>query len=165
MAKLKWATFPHANKSFDYSGDKLAKAWTKLHAGDQEPFPDDERIGKLLKAHPKLGKSADAGRLAAALEDAWRAYHKGDFAQAFELGEALGPLGAAVAGKAMGIHATYLIDDDSEKSKRFEMVAALAENAIAAMPGETNAHYFRAFSLGRYGQLISIAALCQAIRM
>lgn len=156
MAKLKWAAFAQQNKAFDYAGDKLAKAWDKLHAGDQEPFPDPERIGKLLKANPKLGKSADAAKICENLTDAWRAYHRGDFAQAFETGEALGPLGAAVAGKAMGIHATYLIDDDKEKTKRFEMVTALAEAAIAALPKEANAHYFRAFSLGRYGQLISI---------
>jgi hypothetical protein len=156
MAKLKWSPFPFANKSFEQGGPKLAKAWDKLHAGDQEPFPDDARIGQLLKAQPKLGKAADAARIAVALQDGWRAYHAGDFEQAHAAGEALGPLGAVLACKAMGIHTTYLVDDPKEKLKRFELVAERAENALASLPKEANAHYFRAFALGRYSQLISI---------
>ena len=42
MAKSNWKAFPHPDKAYDYAGDKLAKAWTKLHAGDQEPFPDEK---------------------------------------------------------------------------------------------------------------------------
>lgn len=157
MAKLKWAPFPHASKAFDHAGPKLEKAWDKLHAGDQEPYPDADRIGKLIKAQPKLGKAADAAKIADALADAWRAYHRGDFEQAHAEGDALGALGAVVACKAMGIHATYLVDDPREKLKRFELVAERAESAIAVLPKEANAHYFRAFALGRYSQLISIA--------
>ncbi len=164
MAKGKWAPFPHANKAFDYAGDKLAKAWAKLHAGDAEPFPDEARIAGLLKANPKLGKASDAGKIAAKLQDAWRAYHRGDFQAADEMGAALGPLGAAVANKAMGIHTAYLVEDEKEKLKRFEEVAKRADAAIAALPKEANAHYFRAFSLGRYSQLLSITkALAQGI--
>lgn len=164
MAAKKWAAFPHPNKAFDYGGDKLAKAWAKLHAGDQEPFPDEAHIGKLIKGNGKLGKAADAGKIAAQLQDGWSAYHAGDFQHAFELGDALGPLGAALANKAIGIHAVYLVEDEKEKLKRFEGVAKRAEDAIAALPKEANSHYFRAFGLGRYSQLISIAkALSQGL--
>jgi hypothetical protein len=164
MAKLKWAAFKMSGKGFDFAGDKLDKAWAKLHAGDQEPFPDAARVAKLLKANSKLGKAGDADKLAAKLADAWRAYHAGDFGSAFEQGEALGVLGATVANKAMGIHAAYLVDDDAEKMKRFEAVAARAEEAIKALPDEANHHYFRAFALGRYSQLLSVAkALSQGI--
>jgi len=64
MAKSNWKAFPYADKSFDYAGDKLAKAWPKLHAGDQEAFPDEKHVARLLKANPQLAKSAagkDAG--------------------------------------------------------------------------------------------------------
>ena len=164
MAAKKWAAFPHANKAFDYGGDKLAKSWAKLHAGDQEPFPDDTHVGKLIKSNSKLGKAADAGKIAAQLQEGWAAYHAGEFQHAFELGDALGPLGAALANKAIGIHAVYLVEDEKEKLKRFEGVAKRAEDAIAALPKEANSHYFRAFGLGRYSQLISIAkALSQGL--
>lgn len=164
MAAKKWAAFPQPNKAFDYSGDKLAKAWAKLHAGDQEPFPDEAHVGKLLKGNAKLGKTADAGKIAAQLQEGWTAYHAGDFQHAFELGDALGVLGAVLANKAIGIHAVYLIEDEKEKLKRFEGVAKRAEEAIAALPKEANSHYFRAFGLGRYSQLISIAkALSQGL--
>ena len=43
----------------------------------------------------------------------------------------LGALGAALANKAIGIHAVYLIEDEKEKLKRFEGVAKRAEEAMA----------------------------------
>jgi tetratricopeptide (TPR) repeat protein len=162
MAKSSWKAFPHPDKAYDYAGDKLAKAWAKLHAGDQEPYPDEKHVGKLLKGNPKLGK--DAGKLAETLQDAWRAFHRGDFHEAYESGIALKALGASVAIKAGGIHATYLVADDKEKTARYEALAKLADEAIAALPNEANSHYRRAFALGRYSQTISITkALAQGI--
>ena len=51
MAKSSWKAFPHPDKAYDYAGDKLAKAWPKLHAGDQEPFPDEKHVARLIKAN------------------------------------------------------------------------------------------------------------------
>ncbi|MBS0514337.1 MAG: hypothetical protein JSS16_02550 [Proteobacteria bacterium] len=162
MAKSNWKAFPHSDKAYDYAGDKLAKAWAKLHAGDQEPLPDEKHVAKLLKANPKLGK--DAAKTADALQDAWRAFHRGDFHEAYEAGIALKALGASVAIKAGGIHATYLVDSDKEKTTRFDTLAKLADEAITALPGEANSHYRRAFALGRYSQTLSITqALAQGI--
>lgn len=162
MAKSGWAAFPHPDKAFDYAGDKLAKAWPKLHAGDQEPLPDEKHLGKLLKVNPKLGK--DAGKLADQLQDAWRAFHRGDFQEAYEGGVALKPFGASVAVKAGGIHAAYLVKSDKEKIARYEGLAKIADEAIAELPDEANSHYRRAFALGRYSQCLSITqALAQGI--
>ncbi|HMB56304.1 MAG TPA: hypothetical protein VKM35_03750, partial [Arenimonas sp.] len=137
--KSGWSKFPHDAKAFDYAGDKLKKAWPSLHAGDGEPFPDDKRAAALIKAAGKTApKGLAAADLAAQLQDAWRAFHHGDFQQAFEAGEALGPIGASVAVKAIGIHATYLLDDDAEQLKRYELAGKLAEAAIAALPDEAN---------------------------
>ncbi|MDR3388300.1 MAG: hypothetical protein P4L92_14720 [Rudaea sp.] len=162
MAKSNWAAFPHSDKAFDYAGDKLAKAWPKLHAGDQEPFPDEKHVAKLLKANPKFGK--DAGKLAATLQDAWRAFHRGDFHEAYESGVSMKALGASVAVKAGGIHATYLVVGDKDKIARYEALAKLADEAVAALPDEANSHYRRAFALGRFSQCLSITqALAQGI--
>lgn len=158
MAKTTWAAFPHDAKPFAYAGDALKKAWPKLHAGDCEPFPDDKRAAALIKAAGKQApKGIDAAQLAEALQDAWRAFHRGDFKAAFDAGEALGPVGASVAVKALGIHATYLVDDEAEKLKRFELAAKLSESAVKALPEEANSHYRHAFALGRYSQGLSIA--------
>ncbi len=152
-----WAAFPHEAKAYDYAGAALARAWPTLHAGDGEPFPDDKRAAALIKAAGKQApKGLDAAALAARLQDAWRAFHKGEFQQAFEAGEALGPVGASVAVKALGIHATYLVDDEDEQVARYELGAKIAEAAIAALPGEANSHYRHAFALGRYSQRIAI---------
>jgi tetratricopeptide (TPR) repeat protein len=165
MAKPAWTAFPHDAKAFAYPGDALKKAWPRLHAGDTEPFPDGRRAAALLKAAGKAApKGIDAEALAAALQDAWRAFHRGDFRAAFEAGQALGPVGASVAVKAIGIHATYLVPGEAERLRRYEQAAALAEAAVAALPGEANSHYRHAFALGRYSQGISIAkALKQGI--
>ncbi|MBO9663938.1 hypothetical protein [Dokdonella sp.] len=162
MAKKDWAAFPHPDKAYDYAGDKLAKAWPKLHAGDQEPFPDEKHLAALLEANPKLGK--DAGALAASLQDAWRAFHRGDFQQAYEQGLALKAVGASVAIKAAGIHATYLVDDEKTRVARYEELVRLADEAVAALPNEANSHYRRAFAMGRLSQAISITkALAQGL--
>jgi tetratricopeptide (TPR) repeat protein len=152
-----WAPFPHEARAFDLEGDKLKKAWGRLHAGDQEPFPDDKRATALIKAAGKAApKGVAAAQLATELQDAWRRFHRGDFQGAFEAGERLGPVGASVAVKAIGIHAAYLVGDEADKLARFERAGALAEAAIAALPGEANSHYRYAFAMGRYSQGISI---------
>ncbi len=162
MAKKGWAKFPHEDKAFDLVGDKLAKAWPKLHAGDQEPFPDGKHVATLFKAQPKLG--TDAAAVATALQDAWRAFHRGDFEQAFTGGVALGALGSSVAIKAGGIHGSYLLDGEAAKTKRYEELVRLADDAVAALPGLANSHYRRAFAIGRLSQSISIGkALAQGL--
>ncbi|HRN61099.1 MAG TPA: hypothetical protein PK743_01435 [Luteimonas sp.] len=165
MAKTAWSPFPLDAKPYAYAGEALKKAWPRLHAGDAEPFPDAKRAAALLKAAGKAApKGVDADALASQLQDAWRAFHRGDFKAAFDAGEALGAVGASVAVKAIGIHATYLVDGEAEKLKRFEQAAKLAEAAVNALPGEANSHYRLAFALGRYSQGISIAkALKQGI--
>jgi tetratricopeptide (TPR) repeat protein len=152
----KWAAFPHDAKPFTYAGDALKKAWPTLHAGDCEPWPDAKRAATLLKAAGKAAPKLDAETLADTLQEAWRAFHRGDFKTAFDAGEKLGPIGASVAVKAIGIHATYLVDGDAEKLKRFEHGAKLAEAAVKALPDEANSHYRLAFALGRYSQGLSI---------
>jgi tetratricopeptide (TPR) repeat protein len=155
-AKSGWAAFPHDAKGFAYAGDALKKAWPQLHAGDCEPFPDAKRAAALLKAAGKAAPKLDADALADALQEAWRAFHRGDFKAAFDAGEKLGPIGASVAVKAIGIHATYLVAGEAEKLKRFEQAAKLAEAAVKALPDEANSHYRLAFALGRYSQGLSI---------
>ena len=152
-----WADFPHEAKAFAYAGDALKKAWPKLHAGDCEPFPDAKRAAALLKAAGKAAPKLDADALSSALQDAWSAFHGGDFKGAFDAGQALGPIGASVAVKALGIHATYLVDDEAEQLKRYEQAAQIAEAAVKALPDEVNSHYRHAFALGRYSQGLSIA--------
>ena len=153
----RWAPFPHDAAGYAYPGDALKKAWPKLHAGDCEPWPDTKRAAALLKAAGKAAPKLDADGLATALQNAWRAFHRGEFKAAFDAGQALGPIGATVAVKALGIHAAHLVDDEAEQLKRYQHAATLAEAAVKALPDEANSHYRHAFALGRYSQGLSIA--------
>lgn len=163
MAAKKWVKFPHASSAFDYAGAKLAKSWERLHAGDQEAYPDKKRVAELVKQYPTLKSAGAAEAVAEQLQQAWRDFHKGEFQKAAEAGAALGPIGATVANKAEGIYASYLAKE-ADKIDHFQTCIARAEAAIAAMPQDANAHYFHAFALGRYSQGISITkALAQGL--
>jgi hypothetical protein len=69
MADKTWRAFAHPDRLFVYAGDTLAKAWPALHAGNQEPLPDEKHLAALLTAKPALARmpgrrGGAAGRLA-----------------------------------------------------------------------------------------------------
>jgi hypothetical protein len=137
MTARKWIPFPHDAKPYRYPGPALLRAWPRLHRGDCEAAP--------------------SGAHRTELEDAWRAFHAGDFGAAIEGGAALGPEGAAVANKAAGVYATYLAPNSATAVHVLEDAIRRAEAAIEAYPERPNSHYFHAFVLGRYSQRISVA--------
>jgi len=133
MAKPAWNKFPHEGKAFVYAGAALKKGWERLHRGDCEPFPAD-----------------------AAVQEAWRLYHQGEFHKACEAGLAVGLDGYNAANKAAMIYATYLEGDDKRKLELFQAVSARCEELQQAQPENANAYYFQAYALGRYSQGISV---------
>ena len=164
MTTGKWKPFPHDSTAYAYEGAALKTAWAELHRGVCEPFPDAEFVSQAFARHPKLEGKLDADRTAAALQSAWRAYHRGDFAAAVAEGTALGLIGANAANKAANIYATYLEDDSERKREILLQSAARAEALQAAAPDFVNAYYFHAQALGRYSQEISVVkALAQGI--
>ena len=164
MVTAKWKPFAYDPAAYGYEGTALKKAWPELHRGDCEPFPDAAFVKEAFARHPKLKGGLDADKTAAALQSAWRAYHRGDFAAAVAEGSALGPIGANAANKAANIYATYLETDGERKREIFLKSAERAEALQAAAPDFVNAFYFHAQALGRYSQEISIGkALAQGI--
>ena len=141
MAAAKIPPFPYEQKSYTFDGEALRRNWERLHAGDRERFPGDAR-----------------------LQQAWRAFHRGDFAEAIAQGAKLGAAGASPANKAAAVAATYLEDDGSRAIKLLEEAAKRAEKAVRERPDDANAWYLQAFVLGRYAQRISIVkALAEGI--
>lgn len=130
----------YSGKAFDYSGDKLQQHWSQLHEGNLEPWPED-----------------------AAVQDAWRAYHEGRFADAVALGEKVGGAGWVVTAFAATIYAQYLAGEN-EKESLFKQAIELAEKAIECNADSANAHYMYAVAVGRYSQFVNIIeALAQGI--
>lgn len=138
---MAWKKFPYSDASYAYTTASLKKTWWRLHTGDNEPFPKE-----------------------AALLDAWKAFHAGEFEKAAKLGLALGLDGYSVANKATSIYANYLEKSEEKKLKLFEEVAARCEEQQAERPNEASGYYWHAYALGRYAQGISIiTALSQGI--
>ncbi len=137
--KSTWVAFPHAAKAFAYPGESLKKSWDSLHRGDCEPFPKDPEV-----------------------QEAWRLFHQGKFAEAVALGLASGGAGITVANKAQAIYANSLEPKENAKIALFEEVMKRAEAQAKSEPKNPNAHYQYAYAAGRYSQRISVAkALAQ----
>lgn len=138
-------------------GARLREAWPRLHAGDCEPFPDAALVRALVAKHDALTPPQTVPAATAQLQDAWRAYHAGEFTAAMATGVALGLLGSNVANKASNIFATYLEPNEPRKLALFQEAATRAEALQRAAPDLPNAWYFHAQALGRYSQGISVA--------
>jgi tetratricopeptide (TPR) repeat protein len=137
----KWTAFPYDNGAFQYDAATLKKHWSRLHAGDAEPWPKD-----------------------AAVVEAWRLFHAGEFRAAHDAGLAAGGAGITVANKAQAIYANYLEKKETAKLEMFLEVAQRAEAQQGSEPKNPNAHYWQAYAIGRYGQGISVAkALAQGL--
>jgi len=133
VKKETWKKFPHPDKAFSYAGATLKRNWERLHRGDREPFPEDRTA-----------------------QDAWRAYHAGDFSRAVDIGLHAGPSGINVANKAAMIHANYLEDDEPARLQLFQDICERCTALQEVEPKNANAWYIHAYALGRYSQGISI---------
>ena len=138
----KWTAFPYDSAPCTHDAAALKKLWPRLHAGDAEPWPKDERV------------------LAA-----WALFHAGDFQKACEAGlKAAAAGGTTVANKAQAIYANYLEKSEKTKLEMFLEVAERAQAQQATEPKNANAFYWQAYALGRYGQGISVTkALAQGL--
>jgi tetratricopeptide (TPR) repeat protein len=134
MAKAKWAAFPHPAKEFSYTGAALKKNWDELHRGDREPYPKEPGV-----------------------QQAWRLFHQGKFAEAVALGLETGGAGVTVANKAQAIYANGVETLEPARIALFEEVMKRAQAQARAEPKNANAHYLYAYAAGRYSQRISIA--------
>ena len=164
MSKTRWRSFPYPDNAYDYAGTLLNEHWSRLHIGDREPFPELGELKTVIDRRPELAPSGSLEQAISTIKDAWRAYHRGDFGEAVELGLAVGPLGYGVANKAANIYATYLETDDSARLALFLESADRAEFVFARASSIVNAWYFHAQALGRYSQGISVVkALAQGL--
>ena len=137
----KWTAFPHPAADYTYDGAALKKHWARLHAGDAEPLPRDDRVLQ-----------------------AWGLFHAGEFRKAFDAGLEAGGAGITVANKAQCIYANYLEHSEKTRLAMFLEAADRAAAQQAAEPGNANAWYWQAYALGRYSQGISVVkALAQGL--
>lgn len=151
--KRKWSTAARL-PSFDFSGAALRSHWARLHSGDCEPFPAAAALRERFDCDDA---SRSTKEVVATVQDAWRAFHSGDFQAAFEAGSQVGLAGFAVALKAVGIYATAVEKNSQQAEKLLYEASESAKAIVERLPEDANAHYLHAFMVGRYGQRISIA--------
>ena len=94
----KWTAFPYDTADYTYTSAALKKQWARLHAGDAEPLPKDDKV------------------LAA-----WALFHAGAFQKACEAGLKAGGDGITVANKAQ---ATYSNDLETTEKNRLAILEA-----------------------------------------
>lgn len=137
----RWTVFPYDSAEYTFDAATLKKKWARLHIGDAEPLPQDDKV-----------------------LPAWALFHAGEFQKAFDAGLKAGGAGITVANKAQAIYANYLEKSEKTKLAMFREIVARAEAQRAAEPKNANAHYWLAYALGRYSQSISVAkALAQGL--
>jgi tetratricopeptide (TPR) repeat protein len=157
QVRAQWIGFPHDNKPYAYGGAKLKTHWARLHCGDCEPYPDEPTLTDLVDHYPDLKPAISLKAAAVQLQDAWRAYHRGDFGAAVEQGLGVGRLGYNVANKAVNIYATYLEKDHDRRSGELLEVVRRSEELQSCAPDLPNGWYLHAQALGRYSQALSVA--------
>ena len=137
----KWAAFPYDAADYRYDVARLEKQWSRLHAGDAEPWPEDDKVVA-----------------------AWALFHAGDFRKAVDAGLKAGGAGVAAANKAQCIYAHYLEKNAETQLALYLEAAARAEAQQRAEPENPNAWYWHGYALGRFSQGISvIKALAQGL--
>lgn len=157
-----WQPYPSHLPQFDYSADKLEKAWPQLTLGTQQDWPDvaffqrmDEKYPLLHQftlelanqpnAHPALKAllNNEIAPLASAVQQAWRYHYEGKFKEAYELGMQLGPAGAVPAIYAKLMHATFMDASPKDKLAAFREAAAQSEKLLPMTPD----YHFAEFGL------------------
>jgi len=158
---MRAATPKSASKGrFDkaFAGSGLEDRWAQVHKGDREPYPNAARVTRLAKRHAQFAEWVDAhggaGEVANGVQEAWRCFHTGHFADAISFGGKLGALGATAANKAAAIHS--LETGGNEPSRLLDAAITRGERAAELLPDDANAHYMLALALGRHSQRISI---------
>jgi tetratricopeptide (TPR) repeat protein len=137
----KWAAFPYDDADYSYDFAQLKKLWSRLHAGDAEAWPTNDKIVA-----------------------AWALFHAGDFRKAVDAGVKAGGGGVSAANKAQCIYAHYLEQNAEAQLALYLEAAARAEAQQRTEPQNPNAWYWQAYALGRYGQGISVVkALAQGL--
>lgn len=136
----KWKAFPYAG-DYTFDAASVRKNWSRLHAGDAEPLPQDVDVLR-----------------------AWALFHNGEFQKAMEFGLKIGGAGITVANEAACVYADYLEQKDKERLDLYLAVAQRAAAQVASNPNNVSAHYWQAYALSRYSQGISVAkALAQGL--
>ena len=165
VPRLAWKRFPYGDRVYRYGGTALLTNWCRLHRADREPYPTVDNLLELLRANPALEPHADDPRaLVPMVEEAWRSFHAGDFADAVERGLLAGPVGFVVATRAATVYAAHLEEDPV---RRLSILREAVESAAALLrlaPNWANAWYAHGAALVRYSQHLSVVkALSQGL--
>ena len=165
-ADIHWQSTPVPSERYLYAGERLAHQWHHLHRTDSEPFPSPAYLRDWLEREPAVRESlpdfdGDTRTLARQLQQAWRYYHAGEFAAAWQLGRTLGVAGAYVTSRALAVHSQHLRQGTARKAELEHNLATLQALDERGMLVTANLEMALIYVAGRVAQELS---LMQALR-
>lgn len=156
---LEYTWEPYQLAPIPLTSQSLQAHWKRLHIGNSEQYPSLETLENTLTTYPLVAASLgnhSIEEISGLLIQGWLHFHQGNYREATQLALASGLLGLNLASKSIAIYATHLEQREEIKLELFQEAIRLANHAIEVMPQHPDAHYNKAYALGRYSQGISI---------
>lgn len=109
----KWNKVPFEQRPFDYTPEQVKANWASLLSGLSVPYPSaafmrtyHERFPELVSQYPQF--DGDFEKLERDLLRLWQLFLRGDFQEAMQYGETLGPVGRLGGKVSQVFYAIYL---------------------------------------------------------
>lgn len=134
--------------------EQMKSQWSKWHQEDLFPYPSVANLQSRIDKEPELKAQLPAGmsveQLSEALQNAWLAFHKGDFKTAYEIGEPLGHFGLLVSIYSAYHNAFYVESDTKKRQALFKMLGNKADEALDLEPKNNNIKHLYCYMQGRF---------------
>lgn len=154
-----WQPFPYSSEPYQYSDESLQENWYWLTRATDYPFPDATYLTTVLDGNAELKLATptfeSVEQLATDLQNAWKAFFRGDFQAAAQQGYDLGPLGHGVAFYSQATYGLRLEDDKAKRHALWEDIIERHEKNQQLTSHDIMARYFAFYAMARLSEEIS----------
>jgi len=158
VTAFEWQPFPYESTPYEYTDEQLEENWFMLHRSTNYPYPDSSYLGTILEKNAELRLATpefeSVEQLANDLRSAWKAFFKGNFQQAAQLGYQLGPLGHGVAFYSQATYGLRLEDDKDKRHALWEDIIERYENSSKLTQHDIMTRYFAFYAMARLSEEI-----------
>lgn len=146
---------PKIGQKYDFSGDKLEKAWPILTRGAGIPWPSAKAVKDGLEKYPAVKAitpihGEDYEAYAQQVQEAFRRLFEGDLKGAKKLGMSLGPIGYVPAMYAQNYYALHGAKSLDEKQALLKEAIKINEEGLKIYPELEFARFGVNYAKSRY---------------